>query len=165
MAATATKAPTKASTKPRVPRAKSAAARLEEEAVEQARSEVQAAVHRRTETAIVDRYLTALVDSAPTNGWHTPERLQAKLDTVETMIAAAKGVERVKLIQERLDIQALMGNPQTAVDLADLEAQFIEVGAAWARRKSVTYTAFRNVGVPAAVLAKAGIPRTRRSNV
>ncbi len=45
-------------------------------------------------------------------------------------------------------------------DLAELENGFEKVAKGYAERKGITYSAFRQIGVPAAVLKKAGISRT-----
>ena len=45
------------------------------------------------------------------------------------------------------------------VDLAALEKGFIEAAGPYAARKGLTYSAFRSVGVPPAVLRAAGISR------
>jgi hypothetical protein len=47
-----------------------------------------------------------------------------------------------------------------SADITALETDFIRVAGAYAQRKGITYHAFRAVGVPAATLKKAGIPRS-----
>jgi len=50
----------------------------------------------------------------------------------------------------------------TTVDLPALEKNFIKVARLYGERKGVSYSAWRKVGVSAAVLQKAKIARTRR---
>ena len=45
------------------------------------------------------------------------------------------------------------------LDLQQLEAGFIECAWEYGNRKGITYTAWREVGVPAATLKAAGITR------
>lgn len=47
-----------------------------------------------------------------------------------------------------------------AGDLTDLGAAFIAVAKHYGTRRGITYTAWRELGVPAPVLAQAGITRT-----
>ena len=62
------------------------------------------------------------------------------------------------------DIAAVAGLHLPAVeDLEAIESAFVEHAASYAGRKGISYTAWREQGVPAAVLSKAGIPRTRAS--
>ena len=45
------------------------------------------------------------------------------------------------------------------VDLRKLEGDFVEVAKSYAERKGISYASWRDVGVPAATLTKAGIKR------
>ena len=54
------------------------------------------------------------------------------------------------------ELEQLQGG---AVDLSDLEADFVKVAADYGARKGISYTAWREAGVDAAVLKKAGIKR------
>ncbi len=67
---------------------------------------------------------------------------------------------RVRLIQERLDLTAELSTRSAPDDLAELEAAFVEVAKPFAEAKGITYPAWREVGVPASVLARAGITRS-----
>ena len=48
------------------------------------------------------------------------------------------------------------------MDLDELEAGFVEHARSYSERKGISYSAWRETGVPAAALKKAGISRTRR---
>lgn len=48
---------------------------------------------------------------------------------------------------------------EPSLDLDGLEKDFIANAAPYAARKGLSYAAFREVGVPPAVLSKAGIKR------
>ena len=46
------------------------------------------------------------------------------------------------------------------IDMSDLEASFVDHAAAYGGRLSISYAAWREVGVSAATLKAAGIPRS-----
>ncbi len=71
----------------------------------------------------------------------------------------ADALKRLQLIQERIDLSEELENMDTGVDLGKLETEFAKVAQGYAARKGISYTAFRQLGVPAAVLKKAGISR------
>jgi hypothetical protein len=72
--------------------------------------------------------------------------------------------KRVELIQKRLDLESKLVDLQDDVDLEALEERFVESVGPYSERKGITYSAWREAGVPAAVLKRAGVPRTRRSS-
>ena len=45
------------------------------------------------------------------------------------------------------------------IDISALEKAFVKVGKSYAGRKSISYAAFREFGVPADILKRAGITR------
>jgi len=63
------------------------------------------------------------------------------------------------LVQERMDLQKELEAMGTTVDLSALEAAFVKTAAKYAQRKGISYAAWRELGVPADVLKKAGISR------
>ena len=69
---------------------------------------------------------------------------------------------RVELIQARIDAQRSLDDLGTAADLEALESGFVEYAAGYSDRKGITWTAWREAGVPAATLRKAGIKQTRQ---
>jgi len=69
---------------------------------------------------------------------------------------------RVELIQARIDAQKSLDDLGTAADLEALESGFVEYAADYSDRKGITWTAWREAGVPAATLRKAGIKQTRQ---
>lgn len=119
----------------------------------------------RTQAHAVRAYL-ALADAGHLNGNRPaagdPERLAAEHDDLTARIAAEHDpLKRLTLIQRRLDVESAQAAlPDVDVDTA--EQAFIEHAAGYADRKGLSYPAFREAGVPAAVLKAAGIARTRR---
>lgn len=84
------------------------------------------------------------------------ERISAKLETSDNPL------EVVELIQSKLDIEKALSDAENAQDMATLEGGFVDNVASYSERKGVSYTAWREFGVPASVLRKAGIKETRR---
>jgi hypothetical protein len=82
--------------------------------------------------------------------------LDKKAQTEEDPLA------RVELIQARIDAQKSLDDLGTAADLEALEPGFVEYAADYSDRKGITWTAWREAGVPAATLRKAGIKQTRQ---
>jgi hypothetical protein len=71
--------------------------------------------------------------------------------------------KRVELIQRRLDLEEQLIAMEDEVDLGALEEGFVAEAAEYSERKGISYTAWREAGVPAAALKQAGIRRTRRA--
>jgi hypothetical protein len=65
-------------------------------------------------------------------------------------------IDHVRLVQRRLDIDAQLGQLEQAARLRAREA-FVKVAASWCTRNEITAEALREVGVPARVLARAGL--------
>jgi ribonuclease PH len=111
---------------------------------------------RRAETNAVAAYLTAL--RAP----KVPARSRVKLEQRRTQVEEwlreeSSPIREVELIQQRLDIDAQLVQADQAKRLAELEEAFVKVAASWAKRTGISAAALREVGVPARVLAKAGM--------
>jgi hypothetical protein len=66
-------------------------------------------------------------------------------------------IREVELIQRRLDIDTQLAQIQQGERLAELEEAFVKVAASWATRSGISAAALREVGVPALVLARAGM--------
>lgn len=117
----------------------------------------------RQEGRVVREYLEALRAHKPKRGRkRTKASIEARLAAIAKEIATASAIDELKLVQERRDLEAeLAAASDPKVDLAALEASFIGVAKSYADRKGISYASWREVGVPAAVLAKAGITRTR----
>ena len=109
----------------------------------------------------VRRYLEALDANKPRRGRkRSPESLKKRLDAIETEIASADPLKRVHLVQERSDLQQALEASASNVDIDELESDFVKAAAPYSERKGITYSTWREVGVPAAVLEKAGIKRS-----
>jgi hypothetical protein len=79
---------------------------------------------------------------------------------IDEELPGADLLKRLLLTQERLELSGeLAVMSDGGGDISSLETEFVRVAAGYARRKGVSYAAFRLLGVPAAVLKQAGISR------
>jgi hypothetical protein len=108
----------------------------------------------------VRRYLDALDQSRPRRGRkRTKESIKRRLDAVAEQLDSASPLQRLQLVQERLDLTAERDQLDAKVDLSALERDFTNVAKDYSQRKGISYAAWRELGVPADVLKKAGIGR------
>ncbi len=121
----------------------------------------EALAQGRRESKAISNYLGAIQSRKPGRKV-TRESLETRLAGIDDRIAAEQNpLKRVELVQSKLDSQKalqLMGESQ---DEGEVEQGFIENAAAYSDRKGITYGAWREAGVPAAILKKAGVARTR----
>jgi hypothetical protein len=114
----------------------------------------------RAQSRAVRAYLDALEANRPKRGRkRTPDSMKKRLDQVVGEIATADPLKRVQLIQERIDLEQALTREDDAVDLTALEKGFVEVAAAYSKSKGITYAAWRELGIGAPTLKKAGIGR------
>lgn len=114
----------------------------------------------RAQGRAVRQYLEALEQNRPKRGRkRTPDSMKKRLDRIETEIVSADPLKRLQLIQERIDLQDELAASERKTDLAALETEFVNAAAPYSSRKGISYVAWRELGVPAAVLKRAGISR------
>jgi hypothetical protein len=90
--------------------------------------------------------------------------LQQRLGTAKTKAKAATGVDKVLAAQQVRDLQNRIASLDSAgggSDLKSLEVAFVKVAKQFGENRGIGYGAWRDAGVPAPVLKKAGIARTR----
>jgi len=120
----------------------------------------EALAQGREESRAVKRYLEALETSRPRRGRRrTPESIDKQLAAIEEKLAAADALTRLKLLQDRIDLQKELAGAGEEMDLTSLEESFVKVAKAYGERKGISYAVWREVGVDPAVLKRAGIPR------
>jgi hypothetical protein len=114
----------------------------------------------RAQGRAVRRYLEALEAHKPKRGRkRTPDSMKKRLDRIERDLVDADPLKRLQLVQERLDLNAELTRNDEKVDLSQLEDDFAESAKPYSERKGISYAAWRELGVPAATLKKAGISR------
>jgi hypothetical protein len=120
----------------------------------------QALALGREEGRAVRYYLEALDAHRPKRGRkRTPETIAKRLAALEGELGDADPLTRLQLVQERMNLRAELEAKQTKVDLTALERDFVKAAKGYSQRKGITYAAWREAGVDAAVLKKAGIGR------
>lgn len=122
----------------------------------------EALVRGRREGRVVKAYLEALRSRRPGRPV-TVDSVKARVDNLEERIASETDeLRRLQLVQARIDAEEQLAELSESVDIAQLESEFVEVAKEYSERKGIGYPAWREAGVPAPVLKKAGIARTRR---
>ncbi len=119
----------------------------------------------REQGRVVREYLAALNEEKKPGRKLDADTLNERItQTQEQIDAEPDPAKRVDLIQKRLDYEEKLANIGESVDLESLEKDFVKAAKEYSERKGITYSAWREAGVPAAVLKDAGIPRTRRTS-
>jgi len=114
----------------------------------------------RSESSAVRSYLEALDQHRPRRGRRrTRESIEKRLAAVESELGGASALRRLQLVQERIDLTRELEQGDSVVDLTALEEAFVKTARKYADRKGISYSAWRELGVPAEVLARAGITR------
>ncbi len=114
----------------------------------------------RAESRAVRDYLDALRANKPRRGRkRTPESIKKRIATIDDQIKSSDPLNELLLTQERRDLASELETMSKSVDVASVEAAFVEVAASYSTRQGISYTSWREVGVPAATLKRAGISR------
>jgi hypothetical protein len=115
----------------------------------------------REQGQVVRRYLEAIEAQPSRKSRRTPEMVQRRLAAIEADLASAPAVIRLQLMQERLDLLDELERSGSSEQLQKLEDDFVECAGAYGERKGISYAAWREIGVSAQVLKRAGIsPRS-----
>ena len=116
----------------------------------------------RKQGRAVRSYLEALDAHKPKRGRkRTPDTVAKRLAQVEVEFETADPLKKLQLTQERIDLERELTQMDDGNKLAELEQQFILVAKGYAKRKGISYAAFRELGVAASTLKQAGITRSR----
>ena len=114
----------------------------------------------RHQSRAISAYLEALDTQKPKPGRkRTPESIDRRLAAIDKQLPAVSAIRRLSLIQEPMDLLRERGSLGATVDLSAFEKEFVASAKGYSARKGISYAAWRELGVPAAVLNKAGIGR------
>jgi signal transduction histidine kinase len=114
----------------------------------------------RSEGRAVKNYLEALQQNRPRRGRkRTPDSIKKRLAAIDAQFDDVSALQQLQLVQERMDLSRELETMNTKVDLSALEAAFVKTASQYARRKGISYAAWRELGVSADVLKRAGISR------
>lgn len=101
----------------------------------------------RAQGRAVRDYLEALEASKPRPGRKaTPESVSKRIAAISEQIEDASPVQRVSLIQQRMDLEAQMASFDAVVDIDALEKAFVDIAAAYSASKGISYAAWREAG-------------------
>lgn len=119
----------------------------------------------RRETRAVDAYLKHLEEFGPPVQREVDRRrTESELEAADRELETAVGIPRLELLQRREGLVRAL-NDLSGGDVADeLERAFVAVAANYSVRKGISYSTWREFGVPKTVLDEAGVVRTRRPN-
>lgn len=114
----------------------------------------------RAEGKIVRDYLEGLRATKPKRGRkRTPETIKAQLDEIEATIGDASPMDELLMIQKRRDLTDELEAMSKTVDMKALEDAFVGAAKSYSESKKISYASWRDVGVEASVLKRAGITR------
>jgi len=112
----------------------------------------------RVEGRVIRTYLDVLEANRPKRGRkRTIESITRRLNVIKKELLAADTVTKLRLTQERMDLERELKVKTANADIGKLESQFVKVARAYSVRNGITYTAWREVGVSPQVLKRAGI--------
>ena len=106
------------------------------------------------------RYLSAVEMARPGRGTkRTADAIGNRITKVDEMLVSADPLSRVHLTQERIELHAeyVRVTNGNAPDQSQLERDFIRVARSYGDRNGITYAAWRQCGVDADVLERAGL--------
>ncbi len=116
----------------------------------------------RNESRVVSRYLEAITAGKGKRGRkRTPESINIQIARIDKEIGTATPIRKLELTQKRYDLVAERERLTSRIDLTGLEKDFVKVAKSYANRNGIGYGAFRELGVTAEVLKRAGITRAR----
>lgn len=114
----------------------------------------------RAQSRAVKNYLEALEAHKPRRGRkRSPESIRRRLDRIHQELPDADPLKELQLTQERMDLERELETLEQKDNLKGLEKEFVKNAKGYSERKGISYKAWREVGVPAAVLKEAGIGR------
>ena len=115
----------------------------------------------RQEGRAVRDYLDSLRTNKPKRGRkRTSDSIRKRLDAIDDELTTADALTELKLVQERRNLQGELESKSAAVDQTAVEEAFVQVAKSYGERQGISYNAWREVGVPAPVLKRAGIGRS-----
>lgn len=115
----------------------------------------------RNEGRAVRDYLESLRANKPKRGRRrTVDSINKRLAAIDSDVESADPLKELKLLQERRDLQAELESKSTVIDHDAIEQAFVKVAREYGDRQGISYTTWRDVGVDAAVLSRAGITRS-----
>lgn len=114
----------------------------------------------RAEGRVVREYLEGLRATKPKRGRkRTPETVEKRLAAIAEELPDASPIDELALVQERRDLHDELAAMSETIDMDALEDAFVGVAKSYSESKKIAYASWRDVGVEASVLKRAGISR------
>lgn len=114
----------------------------------------------RNEGRVVREYLDSQRANKPKRGRRrTVDSINQRLAAIDEHLATADALTELRLRQEQKDLQVELTVKSTVADHTATEDAFVEVAKAYSERQGISYSTWRDVGVDAAVLKRAGVAR------
>ena len=129
-------------------------------------SHKKALAEGRSLSSAVDRYMRAISTPKKRGRQVSVATMKKRLDEKRALVRNASGVDLVLAIQAARDLEVRIAHEMGASNgthLKALEAEFVKVAKRFGENRNISYAAWRDAGVPPAVLQRAGITRTRTS--
>ena len=116
----------------------------------------------RKEARAIKAYLRVL-ERSKSGRPVTRESLEKRINRIKEKLEVSDDpLKSVELLQTRLDAEATLQHIDEQEDFEAMETGFVANANSYSQRKGISYTAWREFGVPAATLRSAGVPETRR---
>ena len=113
----------------------------------------------RRESRAIKLYLQALGNRRPGRPV-TAASLGKRISDLEAKIAGETDpLKAVDLRQSRIEAEQALARAESAADMSELEKGFVKNAKGDSTRKGISYSAWREAGVPATMLKQAGISR------
>jgi len=118
----------------------------------------------RRQGITVREYLEALETNKPKRGRkRTETTIAAQLDAVVEELNVATGIRKLELVQRRRDLERELSQLKLVTDMSAIEEAFVAIAAEYGSRRGIEYGTWREIGVPADVLVRCGVKRTRQN--
>jgi hypothetical protein len=92
----------------------------------------------------------------------TKDSLRKKISEIDSKLKTETNpLKRLGLLQSKTEAEHALAKVGSENDEEQLAADFVEYAKAYSDRKGISYATWRQFGVPADILRKAGIPQTR----
>jgi hypothetical protein len=112
----------------------------------------------RNDARAVKGYLEYLENNRPKRGRRrTEQSIKARLAGIEAELTECSPLARLNLFQEQIDLAAELESMDKKVDGTESRSAFIEAAGRYAKSKSISKAAFKQMGIDAATLREAGI--------
>jgi hypothetical protein len=112
----------------------------------------------RKEGQVIRAYLELVDKTRPRRGrQRTKDSISRRLTKIEWEMVDADPISKVRLIQERINLNSELADRKSVENRAELEKQFIKIALQYSERHEISYQAWREFGVDPDVLSQAKI--------